>query len=377
MKHLIICFDGTWNAADSEHAETNVALMARAVHANQNTDGIAQIVLYLRGVGSSGLEVQRIFAGAVGQGVDDNIRSAYMFLAQNYVPGDKIFIFGFSRGAFSARSLAGFVGSCGLLRRQRLGDIRKAWTYYRTVKKRSPEKFVTLYSSDSHVDVEIEFVGVWDTVGALGIPSHIFTTVNQREYGFHNTTPSTITKHAYHALAIDELRDEFVPTLWTGKLPDGCVMEQVWFAGAHSDVGGGYADRTLADIPLVWMAQKAEACGLVLDWSMLPDPARLNPFAPYHNSRNSFSRMDRLSPTFRQVCEQPIDVSFYETLYRPIDANRRPLTTVNESLHSSVIDRFGQTALFSKDDTAAGRVTEIYEPRNLRPLFAARAMAAE
>ena len=367
MKRLVICFDGTWNNADSDGADTNVALMARAIHATQETNGEHQSVLYLRGVGSAGLQIQRIVDGATGLGVDENIRSGYMFLAQNYLPGDKIYLFGFSRGAFTARSLAGLIGSCGLLKRQKLSDLGKAWRYYKEKQNRSPQDFVQTNATDSHVDVTIEFVGVWDTVGALGIPSHIFYDVNQKEYGFHDTTPSKITKHAYHAMAIDEFRDEFVPTIWTGSAPKDAVIEQVWFAGAHSDVGGGYVDRSLADIPLCWMARKAEACGLVLDWDMLPKV--LDPLAPRHDSRAGWSTKDRLTPTFRQVCGKPFQVSFYETLYQPLDNSGAPATTINEFLHESVVERYGKTALLSPDDQPPQRTPESYMPRNLEKLF--------
>lgn len=106
MKRLVVCCDGTWNNADSQSPETNVALLARSVHATQDTGGIMQVVLYLRGVGTSGLQTEVLIEGAIGLGIDENIRSAYMFIAQNYLPGDEIFLFGFSRGAYTARSLA-------------------------------------------------------------------------------------------------------------------------------------------------------------------------------------------------------------------------------------------------------------------------------
>jgi uncharacterized protein (DUF2235 family) len=369
MKRLVVCFDGTWNSADSDNAETNVAVIARSIHASQHTGGVQQSVLYLRGIGSLGFEFQRFVDAAIGQGIDGNIRSAYMFLAQNYVPGDEIFLFGFSRGAFTARSLSGLIGACGLLKRQRLADVPKAWKYYREAPKRSPEDFVKTFATECHTDVHITFLGVWDTVGSLGIPSHIFAGLNQEQYGFHHTSPSKITKHGYHAMAIDEFRDEFVPTLWTGEIPEGCHIEQVWFAGAHSDVGGGYADRGLADIPLVWMAKKAEGCGLALDWSVLPDPLKLDHSAPSHNSRHGFSIKDRWTPTFREVCQRPFKVDFYERLYRSSDADGQPLKTINEAIHSSVVERYGKDAQFSPGDKPPERSNVLYKPRNLSPLF--------
>ncbi|HVI87709.1 MAG TPA: DUF2235 domain-containing protein [Dongiaceae bacterium] len=376
MRRLVLCFDGTWNSADSDKADTNVVRIARAIHATQGTGGVQQSVLYLRGIGSTGLDVERIVDGATGLGIDDIIRSGYMFLAQNYLPDDEIFLFGFSRGAFTARSVAGFIGSCGLLKRQRLGDLGKAWNYYRQAKNRSPADFMASCGSDCHPDVGIKFLGVWDTVGALGIPTHILGSVVNSQYGFHDTSPSRIVKHGCHALAIDEERDEFVPTLWTGTAPAGSVIEQVWFSGVHSDVGGGYNDRGLADIPLVWMAQKAAADGLAIDWSILPDPKKLDPLSSQHDSRQGWSVKDRLTPTFRCICERMFDVLPYEALYRPLGDDGKPLPTIGEAIHSSVVARFQEQARLSEDDASGTSTTRSYQPRNLAPLFNGRAPAA-
>lgn len=369
MKRLVLCFDGTWRSADSSGAETNVVRIARAVHATRETRGAPQLTLYLRGVGSTGIALQRLFGGVTGSGVDDNIRSGYMFLAQNYVPGDQIHLFGFSRGAFTARSLVGFIASCGLLKRQSLGDLSVAWEYYRRAEPRSPADFHQRYGSHVHADVEIAFLGVWDTVGALGIPTTVLHELLMHDYQFHDTSPCRIVRMGRHALAIDEYRDEFEPTLWTGSVPPGSDIRQVWFAGAHSDVGGGYTNRHLADIPLAWMAQEAEASGLKLDWTMLPDPAFQDPLSPQHESRLNWSQKDRLTPTIRQVAGAAVDVSLYERLYRPIDARGVALQPVNESLHPSVRRRFGQrVALLASDADPVGEMAP-YRPKNLLRLL--------
>jgi uncharacterized protein (DUF2235 family) len=140
-----------------------------------NSGGKQQITSYLRGVGSSGIALERLVEGATGEGIDENIRSGYMFLAQNYVEGDSLFIFGFSRGAFSARSLVGFVANCGLLKRQYLGHISEAWDYYRTENTRSPDVFCAKHNVDSQRNIQIDFLGVWDTVGSLGIPGTLLS----------------------------------------------------------------------------------------------------------------------------------------------------------------------------------------------------------
>jgi len=369
MKRLIICFDGTWNNADSNQADTNVALLAGAIHSTVGTAGISQSVLYLRGVGTGGLHAEIIVEGATGLGVDENIRSGYMFIAQNYLPGDEMFLFGFSRGAFTARSLCGLINACGILKRQKLGDLGAAWTYYRSAGTHSPADFVMRSRSDCHVNAEIKFLGVWDTVGALGIPGELFLGFDNKKYGFHDTGPCRVVEHGCHALAIDEHRDEFVPTLWTGTPPAGITIDQVWFAGAHSDVGGGYVTRRLADIPLVWMAKKAEADGLVLDWSCLPDPTRLDPHAPTHDSRTLVFAKDRLRPTYREVCEQPCHVSFYERSYAPMDNSGKPLPTINEAVHRSVIERYGTQAPDCSIDQSGSCTSKPYNPKNLAPFF--------
>ena len=183
-----------------------------------------------------------------------------------------------------------------------------------------------------------------------------------------DSTPSRIVKHGCHALAIDEHRDEFVPTLWTGKAPDGCKIEQVWFAGAHSDVGGGYKERALADIPLVWMAEKAEASGLVLDWTCLPDRTKLDYTARRHDARNGWSSKDILTPTFRRICEANFDVSLFEAIYAPRDQHGQIQNTINESVHESAVARFGQKEELQRETTVYSQ--QFYRPRNLEPLIA-------
>jgi Uncharacterized alpha/beta hydrolase domain (DUF2235) len=363
-KRLVICFDGTWNSADSAKTETNVALLARTVEA-ASKDGTVQLTTYLRGVGSSGLVVERLAEGAFGEGIDENIRSGYMFLAQNYMPGDSIYIFGFSRGAFTARSLVGFVGACGLIKRPFLGHLHEAWNYYRKADPRTPAGFCAACGADNHQDVSIAFLGVWDTVGSLGIPGTLLNGLTAGKYQFHDTSPSRIVKVARHALAIDEHRDEFEPTLWTGTEPPGSDIKQVWFAGAHSDVGGGYQDRRLAEIPLRWMAEEAVKAGLQLDLPLLTKVADLDPLAPQHESRMSWSRKDRITPTIRQIDGAVPEVSFYERLYRPVDSNGHELPAINESLHESVVKRFNKeiVSLNGDDDTAGEKLQ--YAPKNL------------
>jgi uncharacterized protein (DUF2235 family) len=372
MKRLVVCFDGTWNDADGAAPETNVVRLARAVRANSGSDQVQQITLYVRGVGSSGTKMAHYVDGAVGIGVDENIHSGYQFIAQNFVPGDEIFLFGFSRGAFTARSLAGFIGASGLAYRQSLSQLGRLWAHYRTPPaNRDPAALDDIPRHDKAA-VRIKFLGVWDTVGALGVPSGwaLSGAVNAG-LRFHDTTPSSIVENAFHALAIDEFRDAFVPTLWTGTLPAGATIEQVWFAGAHSDVGGGYVDRALADIPLVWMAGKAEDLGLKLDWDCLPAVStdELDPLAPRHDSRHGFAVLDKFTPTIRKVCEFEYPAKPWERFYTPLSETGVEVATINESVHASVYARMDGKALLSTDDDRGERQEEAYGPVNVpRPV---------
>jgi len=279
-KRLVVCCDGTWNRPDQlKHGvptATNVSKLALGV-AREDAKGIRQLLFYQHGVGTQRFE--RIRGGALGFGLSRNVRDCYRFLVENYEPGDELYLFGFSRGAFTARSTAGLVRNAGILRPEHLARIDDAYRLYRaredTRRPRGVEAriFRRMYS---HPENDIKFVGVWDTVGSLGIPTGVlrlpFLT---RRWSFHDTTLSSRVRFAYHALAIDELRKPFKPTLWEQKerVP-GQTLEQVWFAGVHSDVGGGYPEPDLADIALLWMMQRARGTGLAFD------PDHLKPSTP-------------------------------------------------------------------------------------------------
>jgi uncharacterized protein (DUF2235 family) len=263
-KRIVIACDGTWNRPDQVHdgqvSPTNVVKIALAVAPE------GQQVFYERGVGTGRLD--RIRGGAFGVGLSRNVRSAYRFLCQCYEPEDELFLFGFSRGAFTARSLAGLIGNCGILRPEHLDRVGDAYDLYKA--RAAPTKPTGIEArlfrrSYAHEDTTpIAFIGVWDTVGALGIPLSI--PILTKRWSFHDVQLGTHVQTAIHALAIDERRRPFVPTLWTQQpeAPATQTLEQVWFTGVHSDVGGGYPDPRLADIPLLWMAARARAAGLVL-----------------------------------------------------------------------------------------------------------------
>jgi len=218
-KRLIVCCDGTWSDADSSEEFTNVVRLARAIKPNdaRADPPIPQIVYYQSGVGSEGDKLQHIVGGAVGLGLSRNARDAYAFLANNYCDGDEIFLFGFSRGAYTARSIGGLIGWAGLLHKGDMDDFALLWEGYR-LRDKPDQPDVRLRFADRHDSVPIKCIGVWDTVGSLGIPDHI-DILFQGFYQFHDTNLGLHVENAFHALALDEHRKDFQPTLW-GRLPD-------------------------------------------------------------------------------------------------------------------------------------------------------------
>ncbi|MDP8943878.1 MAG: DUF2235 domain-containing protein [Actinomycetota bacterium] len=270
-RRLVVCCDGTWNRPDQLHggmpAPTNVTKVAAGV-AREDGEGSRQLLHYHPGVGTRRFE--RVRGGAFGRGLSRNVRDCYRFLAESYEPGDELFFFGFSRGAFTARSTVGLVRNAGILRPEHVGRIDEAYRLYRARADRTRPNgieariFRRMYS---HEEIEIRFVGVWDTVGALGIPiDGVRLPFADRLWGFHDTELSSRVRFAYQALAIDEQRGPFRPTLWRQQEhATEQTLEQVWFAGVHSDVGGGYPEPELAEIPLLWMVERARDCGLAFE----------------------------------------------------------------------------------------------------------------
>jgi uncharacterized protein (DUF2235 family) len=317
-KRLVLCCDGTWNTPDQTRdgkpCRTNVTKVARAVAA-ADPDGIGQAVFYQRGVGTSRSE--RVRGGAFGMGLSRGVQDVYSFVVKNYEPGDEIFLFGFSRGAYMARSTVGLIRNAGILRRENADKIEQAYALYRerAVLPRDVESEL-FRRSYSHGDERIRFIGVWDTVGALGIPWSGIRAVDRlnRRWSFHDTRLSTIVDAAYHALAIDEARKPFAPAVWQ-QSPDAGdqVLEQVWFSGVHSDVGGGYVDTGLSDIALRWMADRARSYGLAFhDGAFAPTPgssaADAMAFSPnamgtLHDSRKGFYRL--VPPAPRALGSEP------------------------------------------------------------------------
>jgi uncharacterized protein (DUF2235 family) len=291
-RRLVVCADGTWNTPDQEDegklAPTNVVKMYEAVRRRPvATDNVPQIAFYHEGVGSRPNAFERgvehvaewlhihtvnrnLLSGVTGDGIDTNIKDCYHWLVRNYLPGDDIFLFGFSRGAYTVRSLAGFIRNCGLLKQPDESRTDEAFELYRDrTKSTDPDSPAAVAFRQAHsVEVGITCIGVWDTVGSLGIPIHIpiASDADRSRYDFHDVRLSRSVKFAFHALAIDERREQFTPSVWEQQ--DGAgdqVLLQTWFAGVHSNVGGGYADCGLSDTTFLWMAEQLAPTGLELD----------------------------------------------------------------------------------------------------------------
>lgn len=254
-RRLVLCLDGTWNTYKDY---TNVSRLHACIP-NLPADSASnqvQIKYYDEGVGTNAYD--RIRGGMFGAGLAKNIRQAYAWLIRNYQQGSELFIFGFSRGAYTARSLAGLIARCGIAQPNSDADklAEKAYEIYRRRPKDNAEA-KAFHNEQKSWEARIRFLGVWDTVGALGVPSVKFAEK------FHDTKLGANVDNAYHAVAIDEHRKAYDVVLWTEN-PGNATMEQRWFPGAHANIGGGYEDDLLPDISLKWMLEKACGCGLYL-----------------------------------------------------------------------------------------------------------------
>ncbi len=260
--HIII-IDGTMSSL-ADGCETNAGLTYKLLREAADWSGSS-----IRYEGGVQWQTWRHTMDIIeGRGINRQIRRMYGFLASRYRPGDRIFLFGYSRGAYAVRSLAGVIDRVGLVRAEHATErnIRIAYRHYeRAVCGSAHKAFVRKFC---HADAPIEMIGVWDTVKALGFRAPIAWRFAERQHAFHNHALGPAIRHGYHALALDETREAFAPVLW--ECPENWTgrVEQVWFRGTHGDVGGqlsGYeAARPLANIPLVWMLERAEACGLAL-----------------------------------------------------------------------------------------------------------------
>ncbi|MCW0214150.1 MAG: DUF2235 domain-containing protein [Pseudonocardia sp.] len=283
MTRLVVCCDGTWQttAQQSNVIRFHDALDLRTV------DGERQRPKYVTGVGTSGGVLAKLKGGLAGAGLSSTIIEAYDWIAARYAPGDTVALFGFSRGAYTARSVAGMIGACGLLdasslsAEDRAAQVARVYARYRN-RRRMPGDTAWREGLRLHYDpavpgssIPVVFVGVWDTVGALGIPDNLrlLPLLGRRSgYEFLDVRLNPGILHARHAVSLDERRGPFVPTLWS-DVPATQDVAQLWFPGDHADVGGGHRERGLSDGALRWMMDEATAAiGLAFRPERIPEP---------------------------------------------------------------------------------------------------------
>lgn len=331
-QRLILLFDGTWNDPQDQ---TNVYRVARRLH--NEGGGRAQRFYYSPGVGTA--RWQRLLGGAFGYGLSSNLLQGYDWLARRYREGDEIWVFGFSRGAYTARSLVGLIRKCGLLDVVTPALLAEAEQLYRDKALHPDSEACSRFKQQYSLRPRIRFLGVWDTVGALGIPGTSLSELGK--YSWHDTELSSIVDHARHALALDEHRAAYEATPWTSpdgrQKPGNLRVEQRWFIGAHANVGGGYGDDPLADLPLAWLLKEAAEVGLALD---LPSPREDAWQAPPRDSYREF--LKGLYAWFNRF-RRSGDGRYYRRLDQGNhDLQKRRLPAVNVTVDASVWQRWNR-----------------------------------
>ncbi|OCK78727.1 hypothetical protein K432DRAFT_356252 [Lepidopterella palustris CBS 459.81] len=397
MKRLIVCCDGTWlNSSNgvatdflnpvkaisneltgkiSLQTPSNVTRIGRCIKQlgtapTTGSQPVQQITYYQAGIGSQDLE-DKIIGGATGYGLAEHIREAYQFIAANFnvLAQDEIFLIGFSRGAFTARSIAAFINDVGLLTMTGMlhfypifadweNQQKKGWKppfdndpfpgprpNLFDEKKKYVDKLVSLGMTTPNVSIKA--VAVWDTVGSLGFPRlGIFNPNNQEslDYAFVDTTVPPMVEHAIHAVSLDEDRKVFSPTIWELPNPQpGQTLNQVWFAGAHADVGGSYDDTRAADITLAWMVSQLEKY-ISFDRDLLKKqfykPQGTEPEVPWscgtiHDELNAFYKLGGA------ITRTPDEYVRYDHYTGEPRVPKEPLSHTFEKVHSSVRVRWG------------------------------------
>ena len=370
MRTIFVLLDGTWNDADAPGPTTSVVRLRevlRCQRAEHETGGAPDnlLVYYERGVGTSFF--QRISGGAIGIGLDEGIRRAYRYLCDIYQSNDRLIIVGFSRGAYTARSLAGLISSVGLLKRENcIPNLEAAvWDLYRT--KRGSRASGTQHFLQPYLrprnEVMVDCLAVFDTVGALGVPVKSLWRFNRDLYEFHDVALSTSACLHLQALAIDEHREAFSASPWRGwrSTKIASTVEQVWFSGSHADIGGGYIDigaqgPRIDDLPFYWMISRLNHHFVDLALHGAASVDQLSPVAitaPHHASRRGIYRI--FPKAFRAIGHgAKIALAFREQVvcqdrYEPV---------LGEAVHISSLDRLGRQTLHEKQ-------TRLYLPPNL------------
>ena len=328
-KNIILCADGTGNKGGYT-PDSNVYKIYNAVEIHDTST--PQYTYYDNGVGTSTNKYWRAISGAFGMGIKQNIMDLYTFLALHYEPGDRIYLFGFSRGAATIRAFCGFIATTGLVKGKGLSDekliqyTKDAFNAYQHHKKdpQTAKKFAN--HSNSHNIIDIHFVGVWDTVAALGFPTRTdkssaslfildlaFIALEKLlnifwPHLFYRYELTANIQHAFQALAIDDERTAFWPMVWDETRVDIKKIEQVWFAGMHSNVGGGYERAGIANVTLHWMMLRAQKYGLDFKDNKIAETyADSNIHGRLYNSRDGLAVYYRYHPrNIQQLCKNKL-----------------------------------------------------------------------
>lgn len=335
MKTLVVCIDGTWNTPGQRDLDpvsgcavetrTNVArtweiMTGETLDHTRPYGSVAPLkrqlgaALYLSGVGSSGSRLAQCIHGATGRGLAERIRDAYRFLSERWQPGDRVLGFGFSRGAFAVRSLMGFIEAVGLPKTNNLVKERELARLYAMYRKRARNPVVR---PSWTVEAPVQFLGLWDTVGALAFGHWI--------NGYHAISPGNV-RHVCHAVALDEERKLFWPELWAASNRPGQTVEEVLFAGSHTNVGGGYTDARLSSIPLAWILEQASRNGFRID---LKEIAVQVSEAAFATRRPSYTEFWHRCPVIGPLAAR-LGIGRRQ---RSIHARQRVHSSVREAMH--------------------------------------------
>ena len=403
-KKLVVCCDGTWN---TPRTGTNIfqtyqflskclgspTEVARSegvrTCAGRAADGSEVVLFYDQGVGTEWFD--RLLGGGAGVGLSDNVRDAYHFLGHNFEPGSEIYVFGFSRGAYTARSLCGFIKAAGLLDKPSAKDVWRAYMDRYVTAPHAPAGVVARPSGwdvhrirgwllekagdavgrlggdvaalPTHGNVKIKFIGVYDTVGALGVPIPAAARVNEPVVGFHDTALGDTVENAVQALAVDEKRGPYVPSVWTQAANAAALagqrVLQVWFPGVHSDIGGGYHDKGIGDITWDFMMRQAADTGLVIDPNRRTPTVDLQALPAQHDS---FDRAwQDLSARWHLIPEGVRAIG--PTMIGP--GGERLTVAPKVLLHPCLVSRLGQRCTTIVDEKGNVRREGPYQPTNV------------
>lgn len=365
MIRNVVLLDGTWN---TPHDRTNICKLAAAKNLfarliPPESGGVEQRLHYFDGVGTDGLALEKFLGGAVGVGLRQIVQDAYNCVIDNYRDDQELYIFGFSRGAYAARALAGLIGASGIPKSKDRRMLDIAWTNYRA------RKGARAGAPPAGLDVQrnnrVKVLGVFDTVGSYGVPAGVGLAplaryVSLAVLGFHDTKFGGHIDHGLHAIGVDERRRPFTPTFWT--IDKGAAqpanVEQNWFPGVHCNVGGGYDDSGLSDISLIWMISRVRALtGLGFDLDAARELLKPDIDGQIYDSARGWV-IDKLFPRGRPMFSP--DALSHGLFTNAGDAREEH---INERAHWSVLARLG------REGVVYGKPGVRYDPPNLPPEF--------